>query len=166
MAVDASLSLRVRATQTSALDLSTVVDPINQLIEQAFANGTGADQANKVWSDRRTLADGASESLDLAGGLTDAFGAAITFTKIKGIVIKNRSTTQTLAVGGAASSQFINWVANSSDIVNIPPGGFLALTAPGAAGFAVTAGTGDLLKIANGAAGQATDYDIYLIGTV
>lgn len=162
----ATLSMRTQAQVSNPLDLSSLADVLNQLMEISFANGTGAGQANKMWSDRRTLADSSSESLDLAGGLTDSFGASITFTSIKAIVIKNRSSSQQLAIGGAASNQFINWVANSSDIVNVPAGGLFVLVAPTAAGFAVTASTGDLLKVANGAAGSATDYDIILIGTV
>lgn len=161
---DGSISLRVRGTVSNPLDLSSLTDTLNELFTQTFENGTGTGQANKMWSDTRTLADNTSESLDLAGSLTDSFGAAITFAKIKAIIIRNKSTTQALAVGGAASNQFINWVANSSDIINIPAGGMFMLTAP--AGFAVTASTGDLLKIANGSAGQSTDYDIVLFGTV
>ena len=40
----------------------------------------------------------------------------------------------------------------------------MLIASPTAAGWLVTAGTGDLLKIANGGAGSAVDYDIILIG--
>lgn len=55
-------------------------------------------------------------------------------------------------------------MANSSDIINIRPGGALILLAPDATGYAVTAGTGDLLRIANSAGSTSVTYDIILIG--
>ena len=40
----------------------------------------------------------------------------------------------------------------------------LLLVAPGAAGYAVTAGTGDILKVANSGAGTGVTYDIVIVG--
>lgn len=49
------------------------------------------------------LAASASENLDLAGGLTDDFGATLTFTAIKEIIIHASSAnTNNVLVGGAA----------------------------------------------------------------
>lgn len=131
-----------------------------------FTTGAGANGANEFFSDTRTLADSASESLDLAGSLTNGLGVTVALARVKFIYIKNKSTTQVLSVGGAASNQFINWVGDATDIVKLRPGGFLLLVAPDATGYAVTAGTGDLLKIANGAAGASTDYDIVIGGAL
>jgi hypothetical protein len=128
-----------------------------------FASGTGANQADRRWSSPgRALATTASENLDLAGSLTDYRGQTITFARIKGIAIYNAGPA-ILQVGGAASNAFINWVANSSDIVNIRAGGLLLLLAPDATAYAVTASTGDILKLAN-AGGGALTYDIALLG--
>ncbi|MFA6690743.1 MAG: hypothetical protein WCR98_02050 [Saccharofermentanales bacterium] len=73
------------------------------------------------------------------------------------------STSQTITVGGAAANQFINWVADSINKINIQPEGFFCLAAPNA-GYAVTASTGDLLKIAN-SAGASCSFRIALIGS-
>jgi hypothetical protein len=83
---------------------------------------------------------------------------------VKAMMFQNTSTDQTLTIGGAAANQFINWVGDASDTIKIPPGGFFLLVAPDD-GFDVTAGTGDQLKVANGGAGSATDYYVWLIGT-
>lgn len=165
MPLTTRLQVTLEATHTSALDLATTTHPLAKAILEQWASGTGADQADQLWSDQRTINASSSENLDLAGSLTDAFGATITFARIKLIlVIAADANTNDVAVGGAASNQFINWVANSSDIVNVKAGGVLLLYAPGATGYAVTSGTGDQLKIANGGAGTSVTYQIVLIG--
>lgn len=129
----------------------------------AFANGVGANQADKRWSSAgRSLATTASENLDLAGTLTDYRGNVLTFARIKAIAIFNNGPN-TIAVGGAASNAFVNWVGTAAHTLNVRSGGLLLLLAPDATAYAVTASTGDILKIANLAAGAIT-YDIALVG--
>jgi hypothetical protein len=165
------------ATPTLAVDLAVKLDlkyvdsdDMNEKrgdflwqVIDALTSGTGSDQSDLLFWDTRTLT-ATSENLDLAGSLSDVFDNTLTFVKIKAIVIQNTSTTATenLAVGGAASNQFINWVANSSDIVNIGPSGIFVLWSP-IDGYAVTAATGDLLKIDAGS--DTITYKIVLIGT-
>jgi hypothetical protein len=163
MTLAATIGIQGLSEYSKANDLSTTKDQVNLAISQAFANGTGNNQADKLFHDKRSLGDGASEDLDLAGSLSDVFGAVLAFVKIKGIIIQNLSTTQILTIGGAAANALLNWVADASDKINIPPGGAFCLFAP-LAGFAVTAGTGDILKVAN-SAGAACDYNIWIIGT-
>lgn len=163
-ALSANVGIQGISEHTKTNDLSTTKDRVELVISQAFANGTGNNQADLIFHDKRTLADGASENLDLSGSLTDVFGSTLTFAKIKAIIIQNLSTTQILTVGGAAANALINWVADATDKINIPPGGAFCIMAP-LAGFAVTAGTGDILKIANGGAGDPADYNIWIIGT-
>jgi len=161
----AKATLKLSSTYTNPLDLSTPVDSFLADWSKSFTNGTGTDQANLVWHDTRTLA-GTSEDLDLNASLTSTLvpgAVTVKFTNIKILAIRNNSTTTTeiLAVGGAAGTQFVNWVANSSDIVNIGPSGMLILISP-IDGYAVGAGASDLLKI-NSAAATFT-YDIWLVG--
>ena len=154
-------------TYSGDADLSTLTETISgtNLPSWVVTNGTGADQADLLWHDQRTLSASTSEDLDLAGSLTNSFGTTVTFARIKGIIVSAASGNgDNIQVGGAASNQFVNWVANSSDIINVRPGGTFALIAPDATAYAVTAGTGDLLKINNADSGAAATYDIYLIG--
>lgn len=150
----------------SGLDLSSVTDALARTWPFTFLNGVGADQANALWHDERTLGAGAAENLDLAGGLVDAFGAALTFTRIKAVLIRAATTNQTeLEVTRPANgAPLFNAVG---DGVTLPPGAAFALVVPDASGVAVTAGTGDLLRIENmGSPGDSAVYDIILVGTV
>jgi hypothetical protein len=130
-----------------------------------FADGAGAGQAQKIFTDTRTLAASASEDLDLNGVLTDAFGASLAFAEIKAIMIKAAAAnTNNITIGGAATNQFVSPFGAGTHTLTLRPGGVLLLVAGDATGYAVTAGTGDLLKIANAAAGSSITYDIVLIG--
>ena len=143
-------------------DLSVTKDDLNLSAQEQFTPGTGNSQLDKVFHDVRTLDAAADESLDLAGSLVDSFGAAITFVKLKVLLIRNLSATQTLTIGNGANP-FLSWVGAAAHTVTIPPKGMLLLVAP-LAGFAVTADTGDILKIANSATNPC-DYQIVLAGT-
>lgn len=159
----ATVSAAIQATFVKAGDLSNAKDVLTKSIQKEFTSGTGNNQANLEFQDQRTLGDGANESLDLAGSLTDPFGATLTFVKVKALLIENLSTTQTLTVGAGGVNSFINWVGDASDTIKIPPGGFHVQCAP-LAGFTVTADTGDLLKVTN-SAGASCTYNVIIIGT-
>lgn len=168
MELSGTINLSIKSTGRVTLDLSTPQDPASVSISQNIADGTGADKANQHWHDKRTLADGASEELDLAGGLTDAFGATVTFTKIKAIYIKNLSEDATLIVGGAASNAFVALFGDASDTLKILPLSFLMIGATASAnGYAVGAGTADKLKFTHDGTGDDTmDYEILIIGEI
>lgn len=136
-----TIAVNVAAAMVNALDLGTAAAPSDLKQTYTFTNGTGANQAGNVFADQRTT-DDTGESLDLAGGLTNAFGETITFTAIKAIAVRaSASNSLNVLVGGAAANGFVNWVGNASDIVVVPPGGTFVLVDPGATGFGVTAGT-------------------------
>jgi hypothetical protein len=162
-----NLKLSLAGTFSGANDLSTLAQAINYSKSYNLTNGTGANQANMIFMDQRTLAASTAEDLDLAGSLTNAYGTTITFTSIKGIIVyASPANTNDVLIGGDASAAFVNWVANSSDIIVVKPGGLFALVNPQANGYAVTATTGDLLQIANSSSGTPVTYDIILLGEV
>lgn len=163
MSFTGSVQAVIRGDLVNAGDLSSGKDILRTTLEDLFTDGTGLNQANNQFSDRRTLTTGANESLDLAGGLTNAFGVTLTFTKIKAIIIQALSTNTTdLTVSRPANG--LPFFAASGDALVLRPGGIFVLTDPSAAGITVTAGTGDLLNIAN-AAGASAFYDIIIFGT-
>lgn len=166
MALTSKISVGIVGTLSSALDLVTSSAPLSYSKTHDLANGTGANQADKIFSDTRQLAASGTENLDLAGVLTDAFGATLTFTKVKALLVAAKSTnTNDVLVGGHASAAFVTPFADATDKIRVKPGGLFLLTAPDANGLAVTATTGDLLTIANSAGGTVVDYDIIIIGT-
>ena len=158
----ANVQVKIDSKLLSSLDLSTPDDSLLYQILSTLSNGTGANQASQQWSDTRTVTTGATDSLDLAGSLTNAFGVTLTFTKIKVLLVKaatNNSTT--LQVTRPASNGVVLFLA-AGDAIVLQAGAWLLWFDPN--GIAVTAGTGDLLNIVN-TAGNSANYDIVIIGT-
>lgn len=171
MNIAATVQALINLVSTSGLDLSTPTAKVDTPLVASidFQTGAGANQINSWWGDTRTLANNASENLDLnaaSGGLSDAFGVGLQLARVKLLYVRNKNSTQTLTVGGAASNGFTTLFGATDDTIKIAPGGFLLLVAPDATGYAVTAATGDLLKIANGNGGTSTDYDIIVAGSL
>jgi hypothetical protein len=160
-----SVGIDLVAALSNPLALQTASAPGELHRKYTWPNGTGADSADKLWTDRRTLAPSANESLDLAGTLLDAFGATLTFARIRAIIIAAATAnTNNVIVGGAASNGFISWVGTATDTIAVRPGGVFALIARDATAYAVTAATADLLKIANSGAGTSITYEVAIIG--
>lgn len=129
-----------------------------------LANGTGAGQADIKWDDQRTVTDGATEDLDLNGVLTDAFGASVDAARIKALYLKAADANTTdLTIGADVLNPWATFL-NATGTITLRPGASVQLIAGAAdaTGFAVTAGTGDILQVANGAGADA-DYDIVII---
>src|SRR3990167_2633557 len=129
----AKITMGFEAIQTNTLDVTSgrATTAITQVWN--FANGTGANQASGVFTDTRTLSASATEDLDLAGVLTDAFGSTITVDKIKAIMV-------TAASGNTNAVQVTRPASNGAPL-------FMAAVFPDATGIDVTASTGDLFTI-------------------
>lgn len=165
--LNAKLSLSLSATLVNSLDLGDVTQNVANSSNFALTDGTGANQAKSLFSDTRTLAASGTENLDLAGVLVDAFGATISFTKIKALIIKaSAANTNDVVVGGHATAACFSFFNAATDKIRVKPGGMIALVAPDANGYAVTAATADLLMITNSAAGTGVTYDVIIIGVV
>lgn len=163
MTLTTTANLRISTDLSSPLDLVTpkAVQPLQYLL--TLESGAGLNQANVVWSDRRTLNASTTDTLDIAtgGGLTDALGAAVAMARMKGLYVRNRGA-QNITVGRPAANG-VPWMTAAGDSNIVAPGGVLVLFWPTAAGIVVTAATGDLIEVVNGA-GSAVDYDITIIG--
>lgn len=164
MPFNGTIETNFRGTLSGSPDLGSTEHRFDNKGNYPFVDGTGANQANLVWSDSRTLASGATENLDLAGVLTGMLGGTVTFSCIKAIRVRSAAgNTTNLLIGGAASNGFAGCFGDPTDTVKVKPGGEFLWIDPGAAGEPVTAGTGDLLKIANGS-GAAATYTIEILG--
>jgi hypothetical protein len=165
MALETVISASVKAVETNPLDLATANAAVSLVVSTALANGTGANQASKIFSDTRSIALSANEDLDLAGSLTSNFGATLTFATVKAILIRAKATnTNNVVVGPAAVTGFLGPFADAADRVAIKPGGTFLVTAPGV-GWTVGAGSADLFNVANSGAGSAVEYDVVIVGT-
>lgn len=163
MPLSLSLKAGIRGNHTSTLDLGTPAFPIDVSAAVTLDNGTGANQADRVFTDTRTVTTGATDSLDVAGSLTDAFGATITMARVKALYIKSASTNTTDLQLTRPASNGVPLFAATSDAIVIKPGGVFFWAAPDATAIPVTAATADLINIVNGAGASAV-YDIVIVG--
>lgn len=163
-----TISAAVNWNLVSDLDLSDPSDKATLAFTDSLASGTSADQATKVWHDRGTIANGGSASIDLAGSLTDAFGNALVFTKVKGFFLINRgvasgtSYTETSGENIIVSTSNILFLASNGMIVE--PAGIILFTSP-KVGAAVTATSADTITLTR--AGSATvTYEVVIWGLI
>jgi|SRR5688500_4620070 len=165
MPLSASVLIQLQAllTNTSA-DLTLPSAPLSWARQFNIANGTGANQADRMYIDSNTLAASGTANVDLAGSLTDAFGAALTFARIKAVFIAaaegNTNDVQVTRPGANGAPLFMA----AGDGIVVRPGGAFAWIAPDAVAVPVTAGTGDLLTFTNSAAGSSVTYEVIIIG--
>lgn len=165
MTLQARIAASIVATLSGSADLSTVKQELSYAPAAVFENGAGPNQANKCFADTRTLSASATENLDLSGSLVDALGVTLAFTKVKAILVRAAAgNTNNVVFGGAGSNGFISPFGDATDKVVVKPGGFALLVAPDAAGYAVAAGTADILLVANSGSGTGVTYDIVIIG--
>ncbi|MBX6382162.1 MAG: hypothetical protein IRZ07_04180 [Microbispora sp.] len=156
---------QLAAELTSAQDLTTASAPLSFSRQVLLTDGAGAGQADRIWSDERTLAASASEDIDLAGTLVDPFGGTITFARVKGLIVAAAAgNTNNVVIGGASSNGWVGPFGAADNTLAVRPGGLLVLMSPDATGYPVTAGTGDLLHVANSGAGSSVTYQIVVIG--
>ena len=163
----AKVALAVSAEFADSLDIGSVNYPAGFGANYLFADGVGADLAKQIFTDTRTLTASATENLDLAGGLTNAFGSLITFTKIKALIVKaDAANTNDVVLGAHATAAWVAPFGAVTERVNVKPGGMVAFIAPDATGYAVVATTGDMLRVLNSAGGTSVSYTIIIIGVV
>jgi hypothetical protein len=158
-----TLKVALSLLETKVADLATASTPLSKDYSWKLANGTGASQADKIFHDQRTLGAGANEDIDLAGVLTDIYGAALTFARLKGLLIKAAPTNPNNLTVGRGATNGVPWISAVSAGVIVRPGGLNLWWAEEATGIVVTAGTGDLINVLAGAGGNHV-YDVVIIG--
>ena len=127
----------------------------------SLTDGTTANKCDLAYVAERTVASATNDDIDLAGVLTDAFGATITAAELVALLIVNKqkdgtANTTNLTIG-AGSNPAVGFLGGTTPTIGpIRPGGMLLLACPDAAGIcAVVAGTGDILRVANSSGAQA-----------
>jgi hypothetical protein len=137
---------------------------------QALQVGTTVGKADLGYLAQRQVASATDDDIDLAGVLTDAFGATITAAELVALLVFNRPRLDTdtvnttdLTIGGG-SNPFLGFLSGTTPKIGpIKPGGFLLLASPHASGLGtITAATADILRIAN-SAGAINNYVLGLL---
>lgn len=94
MALTSKLTVKLAATLTSVLDLGTVKDPLEYEKSLSLTDGTGANEGDQLWHDQRTIAASGTDSLDLAGSLSNAFGTTVALARVKTILVRGHGEHQ------------------------------------------------------------------------
>lgn len=156
--------LKIQQTNTTA-GISGVVN-LDFDFSDSLADGTGLDQCDLVYGAKAVALGGSgTNNLDVAGTLSDFYGTTITAVKLKFFYLKNLSTTagDTITLGNHATAALLLWGA-AAHTKTVGPNAVEFMWEPSLAGIAVTATTGDILKILNDSA-NANTYDIAFGGT-
>lgn len=143
--------------------LNTPADVYTFIMDFTWQSGTAINNADLVWASSRSLA-ATNETLTFAGGsVSDVFGTALTFVKIKLIAIRNLATTAgfNLTVGNALHP--LPLFSAGTATMTIGPDGRWFRAEPSLAGIAVGSGATDSIKIDAGA--NTVPYQILVIGT-
>jgi len=157
----ATVRLQVTGGFDNALDLTNVQAPLSFTNALAITNGTGAGQADVLFTDTRSVA--AAEDLDVSGGtLTTAFGATFTIAELKALIVcADSANTGNVVLGGDSASVLFLSVATTT--VTLKPSACFVYTDPSAGGTVVTATTADIIQVAPSAGTQT--YSIIVMGS-
>lgn len=168
-----SLTSKVSVNVTGSLAgsplLGSTAHQLAQLYAQSFANGSGVNQADQIYSTQLTITASGSTTLNFNTGLNDALGNAIALTGLKALIVApHASNTNDVIVGNAGSNVilhdfFTNSVPDDSSTVTIKPGGLFVVTNPTANGYVVSSSNCNL-KLANSSSGSSVVVDIIVIG--
>jgi len=165
MSVSANIDVTIRGTLLGSNDLGSPQMPFELSDRTTFTPGNGHGQANIVFADTRTIAASSNDDLDLAGVLSAVFGGTITFAVVRAIMVRAAAAnTNNVVVSPAAANGFLGPFGAAAHTVTLRPGDEFLITNRNA-GWAVTAGTADLLRIANSGSGTPVNYDIIIIGS-
>lgn len=157
--VTSTVSVRIQALLQNTLGLATGSANIDRALSSALASGVGANQADKVYSEvGKSLAG--NYDLDLAGVLTDAFGVALTFARVKALVVIADPTNTGQIIIGNGANPFFGMFGAAAHTCNVRAGGCAVFFAPDATAWPVTAATADILRFAPSAGTQLMDFAI------
>lgn len=164
-----SITAKLDVTTTKNLgDLDNMADPTDVLsmsLTDSLTDGRGEDQGNLLYFTSGNIAASGSAAFDLVGALTTAYGDTVNFDRIKGIFVKNTSTTNGSQINVVDTSGFYSVAAG--DGVKLIPGtngaAFMYIYTPDATAWDVSAGT-DTLTLTNVDSANIATYQIGIIG--
>lgn len=168
MAVALTSRASIKGTLTTARDGGDATFEVNDGSAHEIEDGTGIGQANAVYVDDFSIAASGTLDIDLAGTLEDAHGNTLAFTAIKEILVKaEAANANNIVVGGHPTAAFVGPFGAAAHTVAVKPGARLDISEGySAAGWAVVAGTGDILRLANSGAGTAVAGTVVIVGEV
>jgi hypothetical protein len=136
-------------------------------IRRELASGVASGQADLAY---KTAAGGLSvgagtfTDIDLNGSTLDPIGDALAMVRVKEILLYGYDTNAAdMLLGAAAANAFAGFFGGATHQVRAAPGGFVHLYNP--AGYVVTPGTADLLRLTNANGAGVGLADMILLAT-
>ena len=172
MDVTTNILLRLYCEQTLTADLNArPSSTLNFTFSDKLTDGTGVDQADLVYFDSNTAALGATTTYDLHTSLTDIYGVAADFARVKAVAFENTSAlaASVLDVGPHAHANPFQGMlttsggATGSEAENVRYQGAFVWFTPDATAWAVGNGATDVIEIVE-AGGVAAAWDIMFVG--
>lgn len=124
------------------------------------SDGTGLNQANRVYILQGTIAASSTATFNVSTGLTDVFGNAIALTRVTEIIVEHlnsSASTSTITVGGGTTPIF------TTLSVALKKNGDIRIRDYSATGFAIT--TNVNLKLTNDSGTLVATYRVTIIGS-
>lgn len=154
MALDAQILLSILAHESSSEDISRTLRATPASYSLTLGNGTGANQAQVVWSDSGTATTNGVTFNTIA--LPDTVGgvsATVQMAAIKCFYVRNKSAS-------SMSVAFTAWDQLPASM-SVRGGGMAMLVANDSAGY-TPAGLGQSFSLTG--SGGSADYDLVIIG--
>ena len=133
LSATATLKLRFTAQQENDMDFggSVGIERMDEVRGPSFTSGTAANQINVFWEDQRTLAQAATETINLHDGAVEknGIGNTVAMDFCKAFYLKNTSTALTVSINGLAAT--IPFTSANAETINVPPGGEFFMSWPG-----------------------------------
>lgn len=157
MALNSQIALSLVSHETSAHDISSEmrVTPVSYGL--ILTTGSGANQAQAVYSDSYTDWAGSSVVPYLLAGLSDDRGT-VAFSALKVIYVRNKGTDPLLISG----TNFSSGPFKNSGKIEVHGGGVMLLISPTAGGWG--AGASSTILADKQDIGASADFDIMMIG--
>lgn len=164
MAISLTTEARIRGELSFSGEGGVATLPINEGVTRDVDNGNLIGEANAIYIDEFSIAASGTLNIDLSGALEDRLGNAVVFTAIKEILlIADAANTNNVVLGNGATP-FVGPFNAGTATVAVTPGSHFGVSNYSAAGWAVGAGTSDILMLANSAGGTAVTGTIVIIG--
>ncbi|MFL6141575.1 MAG: hypothetical protein ACJ72N_06870 [Labedaea sp.] len=164
MALQSGLSVAINSALSAAAGIGVGSVPIASAYGFQWPDGTALGFADRLYQIKPTIAASGTLDVDLAGTLTDPFGAALTFARIRAFYLKaNASNTNNVVIGNG-TNPWLGWFGAAAHTEIVQPNGLSLHVAPTTAGWPVTAATADILHFANSGAGTGVTFELILIG--
>lgn len=170
------IQVSVTGNLSNALPLETITANPSDSVSLTLTNGVGANAADQIWSDQRTLAPAGVDNINVINfsGSADGVGGALSIARVKCIYVRNLGTNaasasgfeaDALLVGGAAVGAWTTpFNGNSTAVVKIPSGGLFESITPGAVGASAGGSSGSIFKVLNNSGTATLTYNIFVVG--